>query len=231
MKIAVMQPYFFPYLGYFQLIDKVDFFVIFDDVNYIKGGWINKNRILQNGNILDITLPVQQASQNKKINQHLRCTDKKVLEKLKKKIQISYSKAPHFNEVFPLLCQLIDYPETNLAKYLTNSLKEISTYLGLKTQFIYSSQLSRHDDWDNAQDRIIDICKMLRGNEYWNLPGGKPLYNEKYFLEEELTLNFTSPNLRFYTQLNTLEFVKGLSIIDVIMNFSQKKHNNPNDFD
>ena len=224
MKIAVMQPYFFPYMGYFQLIDKVDIFVIFDDVNYIKGGWINKNRILQNGNLINITLPVQKASQNRKINQHLRCIDKNVLEKLKKKIRLSYSKAANFNEVFPLLCQIIDYPETNLAKYLTNSLKVISAYLGLKTQFIYSSELSNHDDWDNAQDRIIDICKMLRGTEYWNLPGGKLIYSEKKFLEDELTLNFISPDLHIYSQLNSQGFIKGLSIIDVILNSAQKKH-------
>ena len=222
MKIAVMQPYFFPYIGYFQLIEKVDFFVIFDDVNYIKGGWINKNRILQNGNIIDITLPVQQASQNRKINQHLRCIDKKMLEKLKKKIRLSYSKASNFNDAFPLLCQLIDYTETNLAKYLTNSLRELSAYLGLKTQFIYSSELSNHDDWDSAQDRIIDICKRLNGTEYWNLPGGKSIYNENMFLEEELTLNFISPNLTSYTQLNTQEFIKGLSIVDVVMNSTKK---------
>jgi hypothetical protein len=217
MKVAVMQPYFFPYSGYFELIKTVDYFVIFDDVNYIKRGWVNKNKILHNGDIVDITLPVQKASQNKKINQHLRSTDIKSFEKLKKKIQLSYAKAPNFNDVFPLLCQLIDNPETNLAKYLTDSLQVLSISLGLKTQFIYSSQLSKHDDWDNAQDRIIDITKQLGGSEYFNLPGGKALYCEKRFSEQNLKLKFIEPELKEYSQLNVETFIPSLSIIDYLM--------------
>ncbi|MFT6689660.1 MAG: hypothetical protein ACJAXH_000165 [Colwellia sp.] len=217
MKVAVMQPYFFPYLGYFQLIEAVDYFVIFDDVNYIKRGWVNSNRILKNGKIVDITLPLQKASQNKKINAHFRSTDIKVLATLKKKIQFSYSMAPHFNEVFPLLCQLIDNPETNLAKYLTESLRELSTYLGLKTQFVYSSELSAHDDWDHAEQRIIAISKQLGGTEYYNLPGGRQLYNEKLFLEHNLSLEFITPELKAYKQNHTDKFIPGLSVIDFIM--------------
>jgi hypothetical protein len=217
MKVAIMQPYFFPYMGYFQLIDKVDVFVIFDDVNYIKGGWISKNRILQQGEILNITLPVQNASQNRKINEHLRTSDIKILEKLKTKIRSSYCKAPNYSDVFPLLCQLIDYPDTNLAKYLTNSLREISAYLGLKTRFIYSSQLSNHDEWDNAEDRIIDMTKQLGGKEYYNLPGGKDLYNSGNFANQNVKLNFISPELTPYGQLNNDDFIPGLSVIDYIM--------------
>ena len=217
MKLAVMQPYFFPYMGYFQLIDKVDFFVIFDDVNYIKGGWINKNRILQQGEILNITLPVQKVSQNRKINEHLRTSDIKTLKKLKTKLKFSYCKAPNYKEFFPLLCQIIDYPETNLAKYLTNSLREISAYLGLKTRFIYSSQLSNHDEWDNAEDRIIDITKQLGCTEYYNLPGGKDLYNTDKFANQNVKLNFISPELTPYGQLNINDFIPGLSVIDYIM--------------
>ena len=172
---------------------------------------------MQNGNIVDLTLPIQKASQNKKINEHLRSADIKVLEKLKQKIQFAYCKAPHFKEVFPLICQLIDYPETNLAKYLTNSLRELSAYLGLKTKFIYSSELSAHDDWDNAEQRIIDISKQLGGTEYYNLPGGRAMYNEQLFLEQNVKLGFITPELKEYKQHHTDKFIPGLSVIDFIM--------------
>jgi hypothetical protein len=217
-----MQPYFFPYIGYFQLIEAVDVFVIFDDVNYIKRGWVNKNRILQHGKITNITLPVQNASQNKKINQHFRTVDIKVLDKLKKQIKFSYAKALNFDLVNPLIEEIIDHPETNLAKYLTYSLKKTSQHLGIKTQFIYSSDLSNHDDWDNAEQRIIDITKQLGGSQYINLPGGKELYKEKYFNENGIELSFINREFEEYKQFNSQFFQGGLSIIDFLMNKNSK---------
>lgn len=216
VKVAVMQPYLFPYIGYFQLIGLVDYFVIFDDVNYIKNGWINKNRILQQGHITPITLPVQKASQNRKINQHCRTTDLKQLDKLKKQIKQSYAKAPFFDDVYPLICNIIDNPEVNLAKYVTHSLVEISSYMGLKTKFIYASQLSNHDDWDDAQRRIIDITQQLSGTEYYNLPGGKALYDDNVFSNSGIALHFINPQLIQYQQ-QSKSFSSGLSIIDFLM--------------
>jgi hypothetical protein len=217
MKIAVMQPYFFPYVGYFQLIEAVDYFVVFDDVNYIKGGWINKNRILHNGNIESITLPVQKASQNRKINAHLRTNNNKALAKIKKQIQLAYCKAPNFNSIFPIVCKIIDYPEENLATYLTYALTEIAGYMGMNTKFIFSSELSRHEDWDNAEERIIDITKKLGGTEYFNLPGGKDLYDKNRFAEQNVKLSFITPELKKYSQLKVSAFIPGLSVIDCLM--------------
>jgi len=217
MKVAVMQPYFFPYFGYFQLINTVDYFVIFDDVNYIKRGWINKNRILQNGEISNITLPVQNASQNRKINQHNRIIDTKALGKLKKQIKFAYAKAPNFKEVYPLLEIIIEHPETNLSKYITNSLTTVSKYLGLKTQFIYASELSNNDDWNNAEKRIINITKQLGGTHYLNLPGGESLYNKATFNAQSLSLEFIKPVFEPYLQIKVAEFQQGLSIIDLLM--------------
>lgn len=213
-----MQPYFFPYCGYFQLINSVDYFVIFDDVNYIKRGWVNRNRILNKGEIQNITLPIQKASQNKKINQHFRTIDIKSLAKLKKKIQFAYAKAPNFDNVYPVIEQIITHTETNLAKYLAYSLKETSQYLGIKTQFVYSSELSNHDDWNNAEHRIINIAKQLGGTQYINLPGGKELYNQNHFSENGLELTFMPQKFQEYYQFNSLHFQPGLSIIDFLMN-------------
>jgi hypothetical protein len=218
MKIAVMQPYFFPYLGYWQLIKTVDYFVIFDDVDYIKRGWVNKNRILHNGKIESITLPVQKASQNRKINEHLRTNDMKLLATIKKKIQLAYCKAENFDSVYPLLCKIIDYPEENIATYLTYSLTEIASYLGMSTKFIFSSELSKHDEWNNAQDRIIDITKKLAGKEYYNLPGGIDLYDKNLFSEQNLKLSFIIPELEAYSQIGVDKFIPNLSIIDYLMN-------------
>ncbi|WP_039989809.1 WbqC family protein, partial [Paraglaciecola arctica] len=184
---------------------------------YIKRGWINKNRIVHNGNIINITLPVQKTSQNRKINEHLITNDVRALAKIKKQIQLAYCKAPNFNAIFPLVSKIIDYPEENIANYLTHALIEIASYLGMNTKFILSSELSKNDDWGNAQDRIIDLTKKLGGTEYFNLPGGKALYNEEDFSEQNLILKFITPKLQTYKQLNTETFIPGMSIIDYLM--------------
>jgi hypothetical protein len=222
MKVAVMQPYFFPYSGYFELIKSVDHFVIFDDVNYIKGGWINKNRILQNGHIMNITLPVQKASQNKKINELSCTTDPKAFDKIKKQVQQAYCKAPNFDFIFPIICELINYPEKNLAQFLAYSLIKLSSHMGFNTRFIFSSELSSHDEWDNAENRIIDLTKKLGGTQYYNLPGGKSLYNAKNFAKQNIELKFITPKLKNYTQLNVNTFIPSLSIIDFLMYSGQK---------
>ncbi|WP_281560425.1 WbqC family protein [Thalassomonas sp. RHCl1] len=217
MKVAIMQPYFFPYLGYFQLIKAVDCFVIFDDVNYIKRGWINKNRIWQHGQITNITLPVQKASQNRKINQHQRTTEQQPLDKIKKQIRLSYSKAPFFHDLYPLLEKLLDYDENNLARYLGYGLQQMSGYLALDTRFVYASELSQHQVQNSAEQRIINITRELGGSEYFNLPGGKALYREENFNDAGIKLNFVFPDFTRQNPLLQSGERSGLSIIDVLM--------------
>ena len=103
MKIAIMQPYFFPYLGYWQLMNIVDKFVIYDDVNYIKRGWINRNRILVEGKPFYIHVPVMKASQNKIINEMEVFVDSSLRKKELKTIELAYKKAPFFDSVYPLI--------------------------------------------------------------------------------------------------------------------------------
>ena len=215
MKIAVMQPYFFPYIGYFELIKAVDYFVIFDDVNYIKRGWVNKNRILSQGSLHNIVLPVQKSSQNRKINEHRRTTDPKAIGKLKKQLESAYGKTPNFSTVYPLLCRLIDYSETNLAQYLTYSLNELSSFLGFSTKFLYSSELMQDHNWESAEQRIIAITKHLEGHAYYNLPGGAPLYDKSAFAEQGIELNFIARELNIP---HTTEQGCSLSIIHYLMN-------------
>jgi hypothetical protein len=142
----------------------------------------------------------------------------KSLAKIKKKIQLAYCKAENFDSVYPLLCKIIDYPEENIAAYLSHSLTEIASYLGMTTQFVFSSELSKHDEWDNAQDRIIDITKKLGGTEYCNLPGGIDLYDKNLFAAQNMELHFMTPELKAYSQKGVDEFIPNLSIIDYLMN-------------
>ena len=215
MKIAIMQPYFLPYIGYFQLIKSVDIFVIYDDVNYIKRGWINRNNILVNNQSFLFSIPLISASQNSKINEIKISEDVNWKSKLLKTIELSYKKAPYFIDVYPLLCKIITHEETNLSRLIIFSLKEICNYLSIGTLFMTSSDIDKNN-YLNGQFKIIEVCKKLNAEGYINPIGGIDLYNVNDFTINNLALNFIKPNLINYSQLQE-DFVPWLSIIDVMM--------------
>lgn len=218
MKLAIMQPYFFPYIGYFQLIHAVDTFVIYDDVNFIKGGWINRNFILSQGEKMRITLQLLGASPNQLINQ-VKVGDNR--NKLLKTIQQSYARAPHYPEVVGLLEEVLSSEETNLAKFLDHSLRRICDYLGLQPRWFLSSNL--HKDVSlRGQDKVLAICKELGANHYINMPGGMDLYDHVSFKANDIRLSFVEPRIIEYTQ-SEHDFVPYLSIIDLMMFNSQQQ--------
>lgn len=212
MKLGIMQPYFMPYLGYWQLIKAVDKFVIYDDVNFIKGGWINRNNILLNNQRFLINLLLSGASSNKLINE-IKVQENQT--KLIKTIESAYKKAPMFDTVFPLFLQIMSFCNNNLAKFIGNSLIEVTNYLMIETEFIYSSDIEK-DNSLRAQDKILHICTLLGAKQYINAIGGQELYDKESFDSQGLKLNFIKSELPPYKQFNN-EFIPGLSIIDVMM--------------
>jgi len=217
MKIAVMQPYLFPYIGYWQLINAVDTFVIYDDVNFIKGGNINRNSILQNETSQLITLELISSSSNKRINEISVGNNSK---KLLKTIKQNYSKAPFFNDVFPLLDEILSNKEKDLSQFIGISLVSISKYLNINTNFLYSSDLENNKSL-KAQERLIEISQILNATDYINAIGGKELYDKEGFLEKDINLIFLKSTEILYKQFNN-RFVSNLSIIDVMM-FNSKE--------
>jgi hypothetical protein len=213
MKIAIMQPYLFPYIGYWQLIHSVDVFVIYDDVNYIVRGWINRNNILEHGSKKLFTLETHGASQNKLINQ---VSVGENTGKLMKTLHQNYKKAPYFDPVIRLLSDLILSNEKNLARFLSATIRGICSYLRIDTKLIVSSEVFNNVGLKN-QDRIIDICRNLRADIYINAIGGKGLYKKENFTDEGMNLFFIESNPIVYTQFGNAQFVPNLSIIDVMM--------------
>lgn len=211
MKLAIMQPYFFPYMGYFQLIHSVDAFVVYDDVNYIKGGWVNRNHIFVNGDRRFITLPLHGGSQNKLINQVEISNQHKILQSLRH----CYGKAPYFDIVYPVIEEIFSQTEKNLARFLDYQLRLICSYLNLSPQWHISSTLNK-DNGLRGQEKILAICKELSATHYINMSGGKELYDRNTFARNGLQLSFIQPHLLSYRQLNK-PFVPNLSIIDVLM--------------
>jgi WbqC-like protein family len=214
--VAIMQPYFFPYVGYFQLINAVDVFVIYDDVNFIKRGWINRNNLLINGQVNLFTIPLAKASQNDLINE-VRLNDfKEWSDKFLKTIEQSYRKAPHFEAVYGLLGQLFEKKiYDSMANLALESLKATCNYLEIKTKIIETSALYNNKNL-KGQDRILDTCLQEKATHYINPTGGQELYSKELFADNKICLNFIQSRRVEYPQFKN-EFVPWLSIIDVLM--------------
>jgi len=217
MKIAVMQPYIFPYIGYFQMVNAVDKFVFYDDVNYIKQGWINRNRILVSNKDYLFTVPLKNASSFSLISETL--INEVLFEKWKLKflqtIQQSYKKAPHFERVFDMLKIFFNSNYVSISEMAIESVKSVSQYLGLNTEFVLASKTYQNKGMER-QERLIDICKTEKANHFINALGGQELYKKEDFQKEGIKLDFIKTQPITYKQFNN-EFAPWLSIIDVLM--------------
>ncbi|MCU1797270.1 hypothetical protein CUU45_08285 [Pectobacterium polaris] len=214
IKYAVMQPYFFPYIGYFQLMAEVDVFVVYDNIKYTKKGWINRNRILLNGKDSTFSLPL------KKDSDFLDVKDRVLSETFNRddlinKIRGAYRRAPYFKNVFPLLENIINHRDDNLFNYILYSLGSIKEYLGLTCDIKVSSSINI-DHSLKSQDKVLAFGHALGAKSYSNPPGGISLYSQEAFSLHGMTLNFIQPNNIVYKQFDE-PFVAWLSIIDVMM--------------
>lgn len=217
MKIAIMQPYIFPYIGYFQLIQAVDLFVLYDDVQYIKKGWINRNRILLNGKEHTFTIPCLGASQNKLIKDVCVAWSGKELKKLSATVEAAYHKAPHFKEVNILVQEVLhDSKQETIADLASESIRRVCAYLGVSTTLTRSSQADYANTDLRKGDRMADIVLKENGTDCINAIGGKALYTKEFFDRYGVKLHFLQSEPICYPQ-SAPGFVPWLSIIDVLM--------------
>jgi len=215
MKLGIMQPYFFPYIGYWQLINAVDKYVIYDDVNYIKGGWINRNNILINGKPKRINLRLYHSSPNKLISEIELLDDRIYINKILQTIESTYKKAPYFSDAFSVIKTIITQDEENLAKYLEFQIREVCNYLSISTEIIVSSNIQKNNEL-RGQEKVIEICKVLGAKEYINAIGGQNLYKYVDFSTQGIALRFLRTKEIKYMQSKD-NFIPNLSIIDVMM--------------
>lgn len=209
-----MQPYFLPYIGYFQLVNHCDVFVIYDDVQYSKGGWVNRNRLLIDGGAKTFTIPLSKASDFLDVRDR-RISDELDSSKMMNTFEQSYGKAPYWEKYKDLLTEILEYPDRNLFNFITNSTATIATTLSIDSKILVSSDIEI-DKTLKAQDRVLAICRSLRATEYINSIGGLDLYQKSAFAELGINLKFLSSNLTPYPQFSE-PFVEALSIVDALM--------------
>lgn len=215
MTLAIMQPYFLPYIGYFSLMKAVDRFVVYDDVAFINRGWVNRNQILLNGKAHLFTIPLREASQNKKIRDIALDESTRWREKLLRTVEQGYKKAPHFAPAYSLLAQVLQTPAGTIADLALAGLRAVNEYLGLRTEVVPTST-----EYENshlkAQERILDICRREGASRYVNPVGGMELYDKPTFAAAGIELFFIQSENVEYPQFGG-DFVPWLSILDVLM--------------
>ena len=214
-----MQPYFFPYIGYFQLIAAVDQFIVYDNIKYTKKGWINRNRILQNGRDEMFSLPLKSASDYLNVCERELAADFN-RTKLLNQIKSAYQRAPYFVQTFPLVEQIVRYEDTNLFRFLHHSIARTCEHLGIATEIRISSGIAIDHDLKN-QDKVLALCEAVGASTYVNAVGGMELYSKKMFREKGIELKFIQSKRFEYAQFGDA-FVPWLSIIDVMM-FNSKE--------
>lgn len=222
MRIAIMQPYIFPYIGYFQLIKSVDTFIFYDDVNFIKHGWINRNKILINGEESLITFPCLKISQNKEIKEIEVDLSDKQYAKILKSVYYAYINAPYFKNIYPLVQECLQSNSKTISDLAIYSIQQVCDFLNIETKFERSSLKYPNTKHLSKANRLIEITKRENATKYINAIGGQELYTKEYFKDKKIDLHFLKSKKYEYIQFNN-DFVPNLSIIDVLM-FNSKEN-------
>ena len=219
MRLAVMQPYLFPYIGYFQVLNAAEKFVILDDVTFIKRGWINRNQILLNGKPHLFSVPLVKASQNRAIKQTKILYETNWQANLLKTLEQAYKKAPLFSPVMEMVSSVISRKYVYISDMALDSVKETCAYLDIRTAIVDSSEIYQNDTL-KGEDRIIDICLRENASMYINTAGGRELYRAENFERHNIKLRFINFLPLTYKQFGD-SFEPFLSVIDVLM-FKEK---------
>lgn len=216
-RVAIMQPYFLPYIGYFQLINAVDEFIIYDNIQFSKKGWFHRNRLLQNGKDEYFTLPLKKDSDFLDVKERFLSESwESEKDKILRKIRENYRKAPFFEATFPLIEAIFNFKNTNLFEFSFNSLKTLCKWLDIKTAFIISSTLDIDHGSLRGEAKVVALCKASHATHYVNPIGGLELYNRTNFENSNLELSFIKSKPIVYQQFNE-SFVPWLSILDLMM--------------
>lgn len=224
MRLAVMQPYIFPYIGYFQLVNTVDKFVFYDDVNFIKQGWINRNKIWVNNKEWTFTIPLENASSFKLIN----CTKINSrlysiwVDKFKNTLKQNYRKSQYFESVMPIIENVIDNKFDTISELAIHSVTNVSRYLKINTEFLTSSTHFQDTVGLNRTERLIAISQKSNSHVYINPVGGEKLYSGNDFQKHNIELKFLTSKTTATLEGIPLER-SNLSIIDIMMYYSPEQ--------
>jgi hypothetical protein len=216
--VAIMQPYAFPYIGYFCLAEASDVFVFHDDVNYIKGGWINRNRIVINGAPYLFSIPVSRWESDDFI---MNVRIQSIIDfrrKFLRQLELAYRNAPSFEIGLSYVDDVLNSSHISISELAIHSIVRLYKLVGLPKTFLRSSERFSGLRGVGRSEKLTAITKALGSNNYVNPIGGTALYDKTSFAEMGVSLSFVKSKLTEYRQVGAREFIPSMSIIDVLMN-------------
>lgn len=219
MKLAIMQPYFFPYIGYYSVLKHVDRYIYLNNVQYIYHGWMNRNRILHPKEGWQyINVPIKKHSRNDVINEVIINNQIEWKKKILNQIEHYKKHAPFYGEVKQLLEKIFSHDFERLSELNISIDQAIAEYLGITTLTDVISEMDlRYEKPVKPDEWALNICKALGSvKEYWNAPGGKEFFDAEKYARANIDLKFLKINLHPYKQKGN-QFEAGLSIIDGMM--------------
>lgn len=216
MKVGIMQPYFLPYLGYWQLMNAVDRYIILDDVSFIRRGWIHRNRIQNHGEVQWLTIPITGASQNRTICELNLARSERVWHKLRRSVQLAYCHAPQYALGKAVFDRILDFRDDNLSQFLTNSIYESAFYLAIDTEIVRASDLE-YDRSLRGSERILELCARMGADSYYNAIGGQELYDADLFAARGIDLRFLRMKDDLVYPQGKHGFCPRLSVLDAMM--------------
>lgn len=220
-SVAIMQPYAFPYLGYFSLVEACDAFVFLDDVNFIPRGWINRNRILIDGTPYRFVIPLAGASQNLAITEIRLSGFAAFRTRFLRQLAHAYARAPHFESGIAYVEAVLATETVHIADLAIRSIKEFYRATGESRTFHRASEAFADTRSLRGAERLIGIAQHVGARRYVNLPGGTGLYDPAKFASQSVELRFVRSDLPPYPQVRVTSFIPALSIIDVLMHNSR----------
>lgn len=217
-KLGIMQPYFFPYIGYFQLIHATDRYIFFDTPQYERRSWMNRNRIINlNEGSTYITVPVIKAPQQTALTDIVINNNSDWRNKIYRQLEVYKKIAPYYNEVIDFVHSVLDKADTSLAELNVHSVVDTCRYIGLDIDWDIFSQMNLEIPTDCAPDEwALEITKATNADEYINAPGGARFFDRSNYETEGIKLQFIQPEIIPYNQ-RIGRFEPCLSIIDVMM--------------
>jgi hypothetical protein len=218
MKLAVMQPYFFPYVGYFDLISRVDQWVVFDTAQYRRHGWVNRNRILRPVQGWQyITAPLLKHPRETRICDIQVVSGQDWRARIERQLEHYRGHAPYFDAAWGLVRDCLSVPGASLSRMNVEALRRICALLEIRFSFTILSEMDLPlGPVEEPGDWALRIAEALGAQEYVNPPGGQDLFDPEKFAARGIRLTIQEP-VAFRYQVPGYCFEPGLSIVDALM--------------
>jgi hypothetical protein len=222
MKGTILQPTYLPWIGYFEMIDSTDIYIVFDHVQFEKKSWQQRNKIKTSNGVIWLSVPIKREKRETRIcDIKISYDHGNPLEKHWRTITLVYKKAPYFNEYRSIFEKIYSKEYNHLSDLNVAIIKKICNVLGIKTKIVLSSMLNLNDKNMGKTEKVVNLCKKVDITHLYDAKGAKEFIDDSIFHKEGISITFQHFEHPVYKQLWG-NFIPYLSVIDLLFNEGDK---------